>query len=53
MENTEKTISYNESDIQKVIQMLDGLVVQGLNNIQIISAISQILLNKRTDKPET
>ena len=49
----EKQIIYKESDIRQILQLLDSLVVQGLNNMQIVSQVGQILITKRVTEDES
>lgn len=49
----EKTIvKYNAQDIQRVIDILNGVVVQGIGNAQAIVAITEILGNKQVKDEE-
>lgn len=45
--NESKIVSYSEEDIAQALRLLDSLVIQGLNNAQIVSSISQILVGKQ------
>lgn len=47
IEENIKTVKYTEEDIVQVLRLIDSLVVQGINNIQAVSAISQILMGKQ------
>lgn len=49
MEN--QSIKYNSKDIQNVLNIINNMVVQGINNAQAIAAVVDILSNhQQTDE---